>query len=86
MSILDDITNEKADWYKRQVHGLLMIVNDGDDPMHRSYLQEKLMRILSGAGIGFHPLINRQLDELYGCGRPPLGDDPRQMEMFKEEE
>lgn len=56
-------------WYRRQVRGLLMIINEnapGGSTIHRSYVEEKLTRIINGTGIGFHPIINTALDELRG--------------------
>ena len=58
---------KKEEWYKRQIKGLVLIlddVNNKDFMIARSYVKEKLMMILSGYGINFHPIINKELDRL----------------------
>ena len=52
--------NEK--YYRRQISGLLKIMQDANGMIAREYVIEKLRMILVG-GINFHPVIAEALDE-----------------------
>lgn len=60
----------QVEWYTRQIKGLMLIVKDApsdtDRFIAREYILEKLGRVLSGSGIGFHPVIERRLDATTG--------------------
>lgn len=53
----------EVDWYRRQIKGLYMIVDDGDEFISKDYVKEKLKMIILGHGINFHPVIKKFLDE-----------------------
>ena len=53
----------KKAWYKRQITGLFMIMDDADDKefmVSREYVKEKLKMILND-GINFHPTIKKAI-------------------------
>lgn len=63
---------KNENWYKRQINGLFLILDDADNKdimITREYVKEKLTMILNGQGINFHPIINDALDELEKNGR-----------------
>lgn len=73
--------NKSEEWYKRQLKGLLMIVNDGraagDIFIGREYIDEKLNLILNGQGVNFHQTIKNILDAkecVDCCKKTNLGD------------
>jgi len=49
------------EWYKNQIKGLLLILEDNKDNfIARDYVKEKLNMILQN-GINFHPVIKKAL-------------------------
>ena len=49
------------EYFENQIKGLILIMEQNEDPtVHRSYVIEKLNMILSG-GIGFYPSIEEKL-------------------------
>ena len=51
------------EWYKKQIEGLWLILDDADDKdfmISRTYVKEKLRMILNG-GINFHPSIKAKI-------------------------
>ena len=60
--IVDKSKMSKEKFYKKQIKGLIMILDDTDTVMiARSYVKEKLNMILNG-GIGFSPNIQERLN------------------------
>lgn len=55
-----------AIWYKLEVAKLLAIAmqDDSKDVMHKSYLKEKLERIMKEVGIGIHPTLKPVVKKL----------------------
>ncbi len=51
-------------WYKKQIYGLYLILDDSGGFIDTEYVKEKLLMINSGIGINFHPTIKEHLDEL----------------------
>lgn len=68
---------KKELYFKRQLRGLWLIMddskggerNDGNMQVSPEYVQEKLEMIMSGFGIGFHPVITNRLDYLEKEGK-----------------
>jgi len=54
---------KNVEYFKKQIKGLLMILEDNEGMIARSYVQEKLKMILR-EGINFHPLIKEELENL----------------------
>ena len=55
------------EWYREEVAKLLAIVvqeMDTEPQIYRSYLDEKLQRILNETGIGIHPSLKRVVEGL----------------------
>ena len=54
-------TKKEREYFEYQIKGLILIMEQNEDPtVHRSYVIEKLNMILSG-GIGFHPSIEEKI-------------------------
>lgn len=54
---------KKCEWYRKQIEGLFLIINQGEEfgiMVAREYVKEKLMMIL-GCGINFEPSIKGRL-------------------------
>lgn len=50
------------EYYKKQIEGLILIIGENPEGMiSRSYIKEKLWMILHG-GINFHPVIRDTLE------------------------
>ena len=59
--------DKSAYWYRQQIKGLLYILKDAcNEDSHmiaRSYIQEKLLMILTERGVNFHPVIKELIEE-----------------------
>jgi len=51
---------KSEEWYRQQVEGLWLIMNQEEGMVHRNYVKEKLQMILAN-GIGFHSSIKEKL-------------------------
>ena len=57
---------ESAEWYRKEIAKLYTIIaSDNANPVHASYLMEKMKRILLEVGIGAHPALNEVIDRVH---------------------